>query len=198
MLGAEQSGFITDLGYETYQRILNEAIHELKDEEFAELYAEERAQKRQTAYVSDCQIDTDLEIMFSDEYIENTSERISLYRELDNIENESELAEFQKNMEDRFGKMPKRSFGLLLVVRLRWLAMRYGFERLVLKNGQMSAFLVSNLQSPYYQSDEFGRLLQYMSRNPRKTKLRENNGKRSVVFTDVKSVEEAWGIMENM
>lgn len=198
MLGAEQSGFITDLGYETYQRILNEAIHELKDEEFAELYAGERAQKRQTAYVTDCQIDTDLEIMFSDEYIESTSERISLYRELDNIENESELAEFQKNMEDRFGKMPKRSLGLLLVVRLRWLAMRFGIERLVLKNGQMSAFLVSNLQSPYYQSDEFGRMLQYMARNPRKTKLREQNGKRSVVFTDVKSVEEAWGVMESV
>lgn len=198
MLGAEQSGFITDLGYETYQRILNEAIHELKDEEFAELYAGERAQKRQTAYVTDCQIDTDLEIMFSDEYIESTSERISLYRELDNIENESELAEFQKNMEDRFGKMPKRSLGLLLVVRLRWLAMRFGIERLVLKNGQMSAFLVSNQQSPYYQSEEFGRLLQYMTRNPRKTKLRENNGKRSVVFTDVKSVEDAWGIMDSV
>ena len=198
MLGAEQSGFITDLGYETYQRILNEAIHELKDEEFAELYAGERAQKRQTAYVTDCQIDTDLEIMFSDEYVESTSERISLYRELDNIENESELAEFQKNMEDRFGKMPKRSLGLLLVVRLRWLAMRFGIERLVLKNGQMSAFLVSNLQSPYYQSDEFGRMLQYMARNPRKTKLREQNGKRSVVFTDVKSVEDAWGIMDSV
>lgn len=195
MLGAEQSGFITDLGYETYQRILNEAIHELKDEEFAELYAGERAEKRQNAYVTDCQIDTDLEIMFSDEYVESTSERISLYRELDNIENESELAEFQKNMEDRFGKMPKRSLGLLLVVRLRWLAMRFGIERLVLKNGQMSAFLVSNLQSPYYQSDEFGRMLQYMARNPRKTKLREQNGKRSVVFTDVKSVEDAWGVM---
>ncbi len=198
MLGAEQSGFITDLGYETYQRILNEAIHELKDEEFAELYAGERAEKRQNAYVTDCQIDTDLEIMFSDEYVESTSERISLYRELDNIENESELAEFQKNMEDRFGKMPKRSLGLLLVVRLRWLAMRFGIERLVLKNGQMSAFLVSNLQSPYYQSDEFGRMLQYMARNPRKTKLRENNGKRSVVFTDVKSVEDAWGIMDSV
>lgn len=198
MLGAEQSGFITDLGYETYQRILNEAIHELKDEEFAELYAGERAQKRQNAYVTDCQIDTDLEIMFSDEYVESTSERISLYRELDNIENESELAEFQKNMEDRFGKMPKRSLGLLLVVRLRWLAMRFGIERLVLKNGQMSAFLVSNLQSPYYQSDEFGRMLQYMARNPRKTKLREQNGKRSVVFTDVKSVEDAWGIMDSV
>ncbi len=198
MLGAEQSGFITDLGYETYQRILNEAIHELKDEEFAELYAHERAEKRQTAYVTDCQIDTDLEIMFSDEYIENTSERITLYRELDNIESETELAEFQKNLEDRFGKIPKQSAGLLLVVRLRWLAMQFGVEKLILKNGQMIAYLVSNLQSPYYQSDEFGRLLQYMAQNPRKTKLRESNGKRSVVISDVKSVEDAWAVMEGM
>lgn len=198
MLGAEQSGFITDLGYETYQRILNEAVHELKDEEFAELCADERAQNRKTTYVLDCQIDTDLEIMFSDEYIENTSERISLYRELDNIESESALIEFQENLEDRFGKMPKRSTGLLLVVRLRWLAIRYGIEKLILKNGQMVAYLVSNLQSPYYQSDEFGRLLQYMARNPRKTKLREQNSRRSVVFSDVKSVDDAWGVFEAM
>lgn len=198
MLGAEQSGFITDLGYETYQRILNEAIHELKDEEFAELYAHERAEKKQKAYVTDCQIDTDLEIMFTDDYIENVSEKISLYRELDSIENEADLAEFQINMEDRFGKMPKKSLSLLLVVRLRWLAMQYGVERLVLKNGQMTAFLVSNIKSTYYQSDEFGKLLQYMARNPRKTKLRENNGKRSVVFYDVKSVEDAWGVMQNI
>ena len=198
MLGAEQSGFITDLGYETYQRILNEAIHELKDEEFAELYAEERAEKPQTAYVTDCQIDTDLEIMFSDDYIENTSERIALYRELDNIASESELVEFQKNLEDRFGKVNRQSASLFLVVRLRWLAMQFGMERLILKNGQMIAYLVSNIQSPYYQSDEFGRVLQYMTRNPRRTKLRENNGKRSVVISNVNSVEDAWSVMEGM
>ncbi|VBB48445.1 Transcription-repair-coupling factor [uncultured Paludibacter sp.] len=195
MLGAEQSGFIADLGYETYQRILNEAVHELKDEEFAELYADERTEnKGNTAYVTDCQIDTDMELMFSDEYIENVSERISLYRELDNIENEVDLIEFQKNLEDRFGKIHKKGLGLMLIVRLRWLAMRYGVEKLVLKNGQMIAFLVSNLNSPYYQSDEFGKLLQYMASHPRTTKLREQNGKRSVVFMDVKTVEEAWSI----
>ena len=199
MLGAEQSGFIADLGYETYQRILNEAVHELKDEEFAELYADERTEnKGATAYVTDCQIDTDLELMFTDEYIENVSERISLYRELDNIENESALAEFQRNLEDRFGKIPKKGLGLMLVVRLRWLAMRYGVEKLVLKNGQMTAYLVSNLNSPYYQSDEFGRLLQYMASHPRTTKLREQNGRRSVVFMDVKTVEEAWGVFEGV
>ena len=199
MLGAEQSGFIADLGYETYQRILNEAVHELKDEEFAELYADERAESKGAAvYVTDCQIDTDLELMFTDEYIENVSERISLYRELDNIENESALAEFQRNLEDRFGKIPKQGAGLMLVVRLRWLAMRYGVEKLVLKNGQMSAYLVANLNSPYYQSDEFGRLLQYMAAHPRTTKLREQNGRRSVVFMDVKTIEAAWGVFEGI
>ncbi len=194
MLGAEQSGFITDLGYETYQRILNEAVHELKDEEFAELYADEREANKQTAYVTDCQIDTDLEVMFSDEYIENVSERIMLYRELDDLKSEDALVDFQKNLEDRFGKIPKQSLGLLLVVRLRWLAMKFGVEKLVLKNGQMTAFLVSNFNSPYYQSDEFGRVLQYMARNPRKTKLRENNNKRSVVFAEIRSVEDAWKV----
>ncbi|MGC3979598.1 MAG: transcription-repair coupling factor [Paludibacteraceae bacterium] len=195
MLGAEQSGFIADLGYETYQRILNEAVHELKDEEFADLYADRRKNKTEkTTYVSDCQIDTDMELMFADEYIENVSERISLYRELDNLENESELAVFQKNIEDRFGKLPQKSTGLLLVVRLRWLAMKYGVERLLLKNEQMIAYLVSNLNSTYYKSEEFGRLLQYMTNHPRECKLREQNGKRSVVFTNIRTVEQAWKV----
>ncbi len=192
MLGAEQSGFISDLGYETYQRILNEAVHELKDEEFAELYANESTEKEEKIYVTDCLIDTDLEVMFSDDYIENVSERISLYRDLDTINSEQNLLLFEKNIEDRFGKMNKQSLSLLLVVRLRWMAMTFGIERLILKNGQMIAYLVSNLQSAYYQSDEFGKLLQYMTINPRKCKLREQNGKRSVVFSSVASVEDAW------
>ncbi len=198
MLGAEQSGFITDLGYETYQRILNEAVHELKDEEFAELYAEERDANKQKAYVTDCQIDTDMEIMFSEEYIENTSERITMYRELDSIENETELERFQRDLEDRFGKIPPKSLSLMLIVRLRWLAMKYGIEKLILKNGQMTAFLVSNMDSPYYQSEEFGRLLQYMTTNPRIIRLREHNGKRSVIFRNIESVEEAWKVFEGM
>lgn len=195
MLGAEQSGFIADLGYETYQRILNEAVHELKDEEFADLYADKQDENAGSTYVTDCQIDTDMELMFSDEYIENVSERISLYRELDNLQNETELAEFESNIEDRFGKIPKQSLGLMLIVRLRWLAQKYGVERLILKNGGMTAYLVSNLNSNYYQSDEFGKILQYMTSHPRTTKLREENGKRSVKFSNVKSVEEAWQIL---
>ena len=196
MLGAEQSGFIADLGYETYQKILNEAVHELKDEEFADLYADERAANvSSTTYVTDCQIDSDLEVLFSAEYIENVSERISLYRELDNIDNEAELLEFEKRLEDRFGKIPAEGQSLILVVKLRWLAMRLGIEKLVLKKETMTAFLVSNPQSPYYHSEPFGRLLQYMTSHPRKCQLREKNMRRSVVFSDVKTVEKAYEII---
>ena len=199
MLGAEQSGFIADLGYETYQKILNEAVHELKDEEFAELYADERNENENSnAFVNDCQIDSDLEVMFSVEYIENVSERISLYRELDNIETEDELQEFIKRIEDRFGKIPAEGQSLIQVVRLRWLAMRYGIEKLVLKNERMTAFLVSNPQSPYYQSEPFGRLLQYMTSHPRQCQLREQNLRRSVVFSDVKTVEKAYEILQSV
>jgi transcription-repair coupling factor (superfamily II helicase) len=196
MLGAEQSGFIADLGYETYQKILNEAVHELKDEEFAELYADERADNASTTgYVNDCQIDSDLEVLFSTDYIENVSERISLYRELDNISTETELDEFVSRLEDRFGKIPKEGQSLILVVRLRWLAMQLGVEKLVLKNERMTAFLVSNPQSTYYQSPVFGSLLQYMTSHPRKCQLREQNMRRSVVFSEVKTVERAWEIL---
>lgn len=199
MLGAEQSGFIADLGYETYQKILNEAVHELKDEEFADLYADERAENASSkAFVNDCQIDSDLEVLFSNDYIENVSERISLYRELDNISNDAEILEFEKRLEDRFGKIPTEGKSLILVVKLRWLAMRYGIEKLVLKNEQMTAFLVSNPQSPYYQSEPFGRMLQYMTSHPRQCQLREKNHRRSVVFLDVKTVERAWDLLSSI
>jgi len=199
MLGAEQSGFIADLGYEIYQKILNEAVHELKDEEFADLYADERTKNTSSnTFVTDCQIDSDLEVLFSNEYIENVSERISLYRELDSIDNEAELTEFEKRLEDRFGKIPDKGQSLLLVVRLRWLAMRFGIEKLVLKNERMTAFLVSNSQSPYYQSETFGKLLQYMTSHPRQCQLREQNHRRSVIFLDVKTVEKAWEVLLNI
>jgi transcription-repair coupling factor (superfamily II helicase) len=199
MLGSEQSGFIADLGYETYQKILNEAVHELKDQEFAELYAEEReSDKSKTAFVADCQIDSDLEIMFSNDYIENVSERISLYRELDSIENEIDLINFQKRLEDRFGRLPSNGQSLLLVVQLRWMAMRYGIERLVLKNEKMTLYLVSNPQSFYYQSEAFGRLLQFIATNPRKCQLKEQNMRRSIIFNEVSTVEKAWEIFQQI
>jgi transcription-repair coupling factor (superfamily II helicase) len=139
-----------------------------------------------------------LEVLFSNEYIENVSERISLYRELDNIDNEADLEAFEKRLEDRFGKIPVEGMSLILVVRLRWLAMRFGIEKLVLKNEQMSAFLVSNPQSPYYHSDAFGSLLQYMTMHPRKCQLKEKNMRRSIVFLDVKTVEKAFEVLNSV
>ena len=197
MLGAEQSGFITDLGYETYQKILNEAVQELKDEEFSDLYADERKEDS-SAYVTDSQIETDMELMFPPDYIENVSERMSLYRELDSIEREDELQDFEKRLEDRFGKIPPEVYNLMLIVKVRWYAIRYGIERLVLKNERMTAYLVSNLQSSYYQSDTFGRLLLYATQNPARSKLREQNGKRSIVFSGVRDIQSAMDIFSRM
>ena len=196
LLGAEQSGFIADLGYETYQRILNEAVHELKDEEFSELFAEEVARENSGVnYVTDCQIDTDLELMFPASYIENVSERIALYRELDSTENESALLEFEKRLEDRFGAIPDEAKSLMLVVRLRWMAVRYGIERLILKGDNMICYLVGNPMSVYYQSDHFGNILRYMTRHPRQCKLRDQNSKRSVVFGGIRNIEQAFAVL---
>lgn len=193
MLGAEQSGFIADLGYETYQRILNEAVHELKDEEFADLYAEEMVQK-DAAYVTECQVETDLELMFPAFYIENVSERISLYRELDNMKDVADLEAFEQRLVDRFGEIPEVSQDLLLIVRLRRLAIKYGIEKLVLKNERMILFLVSNPDSKYYQSDKFGKLLQFAAQHPRQCQLRDQNNRRSIVVSMVKSVNQAYQI----
>ncbi len=197
MLGAEQSGFIADLGYETYQRILNEAMHELRDEEFSEIFDEERVKNQDSlSFVNDCQIDTDIELLFPDDYIENVSERISLYRELDGLENEDAFTAFVIRLRDRFGEIPEKSLSLIDVVRLRWLAIRFGVEKLVLKNERMTAFLVSNPQSVYYQSEYFGRMLRYITNNPHRCQIRETNGKRSVVFSPIKTVEEAKRVFE--
>jgi transcription-repair coupling factor (superfamily II helicase) len=199
MLGAEQSGFIADLGYETYQKILNEAVHELKDEEFSELYAEEIARENSTLnYVTDCQIDTDMELMFPSDYIENVSERITLYRELDSIDNEADLLEFEKNVEDRFGKIPEQSRNLLLVVRLRWLAVKYGIEKLVLKGEKMIAFLVSNPMSGYYQTENFGKILHFVAVHPRQCQLRDQNNRRSVVVSLVRTVDQAYKVLSEI
>jgi len=199
MLGAEQSGFIADLGYETYQKILNEAMIELRNDEFADLYENNIDNMAQNVnYVDDCQIDTDMEIMFPSDYIENISERITIYQELDNIVDKTQLDNFVRKLEDRFGKLPTEAQQLIAIVKLRWFAIAYGIERLILKNEKMTAFFVSNMQSPYYQSDMFGKILQYAVAHPRKTQLREKNAKRSVVFSDVKTVEQALEIAQEI
>ena len=198
MLGAEQSGFIADLGYETYQKILEEAVQELKSEEFAELYSDSEEGKRdsETDYVRETYIESDLELMFSPTYIPNDSERVSLYRELDNMEEERDIQAFADRLNDRFGKIPPEGRELIRIVRLRRMAKHLGMEKVVLKKGQMSLFLVANPESPYYQSEAFDRLLHFVQQHPRACNLREQNGKRSIVVKNVPTVETACAYLE--
>jgi transcription-repair coupling factor (superfamily II helicase) len=199
LLGAEQSGYIADLGYETYHKILNEAVSELKEDEFADLYREELdAKSEEKSFVSDTQVETDLELMFPSDYIENVSERMNLYRELDNVKNEEELRAFEERLIDRFGKIPPQAQDLLLLVRLRWVAIRVGFERLTLKNGRMTGYFISMENSPYYQSSAFGKVLTYLQAHAARTRLRENGDKRSIVFADVKTVRVAYDILKQV
>ncbi|RHR40301.1 transcription-repair coupling factor [Parabacteroides sp. AF18-52] len=200
MLGAEQSGFIADLGYETYQKILEEAVDELKSEEFADLYADSDEGKRDSGseYVRETYIESDLELMFPPTYIPNDSERISLYRELDNMEEEREILAFTERLKDRFGKIPKEGKELIRIVRLRRMAKRLGMEKLVLKKGQMSIFLINNPDSPYYQSEAFDKLLAFIQKHPRECNLRDQNGKRSIVIKNVRTVETACALVEEI
>lgn len=197
LLGAEQSGFIADLGYETYQKVLNEAVMELKVDEFADLYEEERAEAgEEGAYVYDCQMETDMEMMFPSDYVESVSERMNLYRELDNVKDEPALEAYRLRLEDRFGKLPQQASNLLLLVRLRWLAIALGFERITLKNEKMIGYFVVEDDSPYYQSKAFGRVLAYFQSHVVRCKLRDQSGKRSMLFSDVRSIDEAYAILD--
>lgn len=199
LLGAEQSGFIADLGYETYHKILNEAVAELKGEEFADLYQDEtECVADEIEYVSDCQIDTDMELRLPDSYVESVTERMSLYRELDNIKREEDLSAFESRLVDRFGPMPEAALNLMLLVRSKWIAVRLGFERLVLKNGKMIAYFIEAEDSPYFQSSAFGKILEYFQNHVERCQLKEVNGKRSVVFADVKSVTVVFDILSSI
>lgn len=200
MLGAEQSGFIADLGYETYQKILEEAVDELKSEEFADLYTDAEAGKRDSgsAYVRETFIESDLELLFPPTYIPNDSERISLYRELDNMEEERDIMAFTERLKDRFGKVPKEGKELIRIVRLRRMAKKLGMEKIVLKKGQMSLYLVSNSDSPYYQSEAFDKLLEFVQRHPRQCNLRDQNGKRSILIKNVPTVETACQLLQEI
>ncbi|MDH6308755.1 transcription-repair coupling factor (superfamily II helicase) [Dysgonomonas sp. PFB1-18] len=201
LLGAEQSGFIADLGYEVYQKILTEAVNELKNEEFSDIYHETEGEEKIAGddFVDDVQIESDLELLFPATYIPNDSERITIYRELDNMEHERDVLKFMERLEDRFGKIPPEGRELIMVVRLRALAKTLGIEKVVLKGGRMSLFLVSNPESPYYQSKAFDKLLDYIQKYPRSCELKERNGKRSVSIQHIPNVETAcMALMEIM
>ncbi|WP_298553362.1 transcription-repair coupling factor [uncultured Parabacteroides sp.] len=200
MLGAEQSGFIADLGYETYQKILEEAVDELKAEEFADLYSDATEKRPDTGseYVRETYIESDLELMFPPTYIPNDSERVSLYRELDKMEEERDILAFTERLKDRFGKVPREGKELIRVVRLRRMAKALGMEKIILKKGQMSIFLVTNPESPYYESEAFDKLLGFIQKHPRECTLREQNGKRSIVIKNVPTVEAACGYLDEI
>jgi len=220
LLGAEQSGFIADIGFETYQKILNEAMAELKEETAREKIhsgtdtegdrekGDNKAEKwnnntekdvsRIPVYVSDVSIDSDLELLIPEDYIESTSERIRLYRELDELTGEADLKQFTGQLTDRFGELPGQTRELLLIVPLRQKAGELGIERIMLKKNRMVLYFISDPESSFYQSAVFSGILNYVQQNPRKCSMKENNGKLTLTFTQVAHVHQALGILQTM
>ncbi|PBJ11426.1 transcription-repair coupling factor [Flavobacterium sp. ACN6] len=199
LLGGEQSGFINEIGFDTYQKIMNEAIEELKENEFKDLYPEENDIETKE-YVKDLQIDTDFELLFSDEYINNVTERLSLYNELGSVKNEEELVIFQNKLIDRFGPMPPRANALMNSIRIKWIATNVGIEKLVMKKGKMIGYFVSDQQSDYYQSSKFRKVLQFVQKYSNLCQMKEKqtpNGLRLLLtFENVKSTKRALELME--
>ncbi|MBO4269052.1 MAG: transcription-repair coupling factor [Bacteroidaceae bacterium] len=207
LLGAEQSGFIADLGYETYQKILKEAVRELKNDEFQELFKEQANEKGSDAgstsmdgsrFVDECTVETDLDLFFPDSFVPDGSERILLYRELDSMERETDIQRFRDRLQDRFGKIPKEAQELIRLVTLRRMGRELGIEKIFLKAGRMSLFFVSNPDSPYYESNAFGSILAYAAQNPLTCRLREENTKRSLLINNVLDVENAISILQSV
>ena len=212
LLGAEQSGFIADLGYETYLKILNEAVAELRNEEPTPIPSPREGssygQRQQLpslgeglgvgSFVGDCTLESDLEMYFPDQYVPSDSERMLLYRELDNIVNDDELERYRSRMLDRFGKLPTQASELLLVVPLRRMGKQLGCEKIILKQGRMSLNFVSNPESPFYQSEAFDHVLSFVAQNPRRCNFREQNGRRSLLIGDVPSVETAVSLLTSV
>ena len=194
LLGAEQSGFISEIGFEMYHRILDEAIQELKENEFRDVFE----QKVNGSYVKECQLETDMELLIPDHYITNIRERLSLYKELDSIENEELLMEFQEKLIDRFGPLPGQVGGLMNAIRLRWLAKRAGFEKIVLKDQRLTAYFISNQESPYYRSEVFSSILRFVQANPGRCRMKEARDKLSLSFDKVPTVFDALELLKRL
>ena len=201
LLGGEQSGFINEIGFDTYQKIMNEAIDELKENEFKDLYQEENDIETKE-FVKDIQIDTDFELLFPDEYINNITERLNLYNELSQIKDEATLQQFEQKLIDRFGALPKPAIALLNSVRIKWKATAMGIERLLMKQGKMVGYFIGDQQSNFYQSNRFMNVLQFAQRNGTVCKMKEKetkNGLRLLLtFDNVKSVNKALELLEGI
>jgi transcription-repair coupling factor (superfamily II helicase) len=201
LLGGEQSGFINEIGFDTYQKIMNEAIEELKENEFKDLYPEQNDIETKE-YVKDLQLDTDFELLFPDEYINTVSERLLLYNELADVKDEEALLNYENKLIDRFGPLPKQAVSLLSSMKIKWIATRLGIEKLVLKQGKMIGYFVSDQQSDYYQSGRFHHVLQFVQKQSALCKMKEKqtpNGLRLLLtFDNVKSIRRALELMELM
>ncbi|MDR3287550.1 MAG: transcription-repair coupling factor [Prevotellaceae bacterium] len=199
LLGGEQSGFIADIGFETYQRILNEALAELRfDTALPVKNEQQQAIATDISFISDCYIDTDIDAMLPDEYVSNTAEKIKLYKDLNNIDNENDLQEFRKKMIDRFGEVPESTESLFNIVRLRHIAIKLGFERIILRNRMMIAYFISNQMSAYYKTQRFNDILHHIQSLPKKFSLKENNKKLSLTAINVKTIEDGLILLQKM
>ena len=201
LLGAEQSGFMEDLGYETYQKILSQAVTELKNDEFSDMYEEKISEGEQLSgsdFVDDCSVESDLEMYLPDQYVPSSSERMLLYRELENIKNDGDLEKYKLRLQDRFGEIPHEGLELLQVVPLRRLGRQLGCEKITLKQGQMMMYFVSNPLSAFYRSQAFGDVLDYAAKNPKTCSLREIKGKRSMVLKGITTVESAVAVLRTI
>lgn len=194
LLGGEQSGFITDIGYETYQKILEEAMEELKENEFRELFKED--QKR--VYVKDCQLESDLELLIPDDYINNITERMSVYRKLADVNNGQELLEFEEGLIDRFGPIPPSVERLLQSKRLQWAGQDIGLERIVFKQKKLIGYFIGDKNSSFFESPKFTKVLQYIQQNPTRVQMREKKDRLSMVFTNVGSLDKAIQLLEEV
>ncbi len=190
LLGGEQSGFMSEIGFDMYQKILNEAIQELKETEFKDMYAD-----IQDAFVQDCLIETDLEILIPDDYVSNITERVHLYKELDNMEKEGQLKGFEEQLIDRFGPIPISTQEMIKAIKLRWLAKEIGLEKVVLKQRKLVCYFVANQESPYYQSPTFTKVLQFVQQNPKLCKLKERRERLSLIFEQVSSIQQTLDVL---
>jgi transcription-repair coupling factor (superfamily II helicase) len=196
LLGAEQTGFISDLGFETYHKILDDAIQELKETDFKDLFASELAEKAKLI-VQDCVIETDLEILIPETFVNNTSERLQLYSRLDNIKDEDQLQKFSMEIKDRFGPLPDSVEELINTVRLRWLGEQLGFEKLSLKNERLRAYFISS-KDEYFNSDTFGKILNFVKAHSRQCKMKDSAGKAMLVVENISSVDAAIELLAQM
>ena len=197
LLGAEQSGFITDLGFEMYHKILDEAVQELKENEFAALFEVDLKEKVKVL-VQDCTIETDLELLIPEEYVSNISERLGLYSKLDAIKNEEELEKFSKMLIDRFGPLPASVEDLMETVRLRWMAELLGIEKLSLKGNQMKCYLLPSSRDDFYSSPIFGKIMKFAQVHAKRSKIKEHKNRLILTVTEISSINKAQAALKEM